>query len=144
MKNNDLQVTVAAPVTAAEAFEAINDVRGWWLKKVHGPTNHLGDEFKADFGSTWVDFKITEFVPGKRVVWQVTDCYLDFINDKHEWNGTSVSFDITENNDSTTVTLTHHGLIPGAECYEQCNDGWNYHFGESMLKLLTEKEGLPV
>ena len=40
--------------------------------------------------------RITEFVPGKRVAWHVFDGRLDFTEDKTEWTGTDIAFDITD------------------------------------------------
>ncbi len=29
------------------------------------------------------------------------------------------------------------------ECFEDCNQGWNYHIHESLLPFLTEGKGVP-
>lgn len=91
-----------------------------------------------------MNFIITEFIPNKKVTWQVIDCYLYFIEDKHKWDNTSVSFDIIENNGSTIITMTHLGLKPGMECFEECQKGWNFYILESLYKLITTNEGMPV
>jgi hypothetical protein len=39
-------------------------------------------------------FKITEFVPGRKVVWQVLDNYFNFTRDKSEWKGTDSLHDL--------------------------------------------------
>ena len=33
--------------------------------------------------------------------------------------------------------------VPGVECYENCETGWDHYIKESLFKLLTEKKGLP-
>ncbi len=38
--------------------------------------------------------------------------------------------------------MTHVGLVPEAECYNDCKAGWDKHVGESLLKLLTEGKGI--
>ena len=144
MKQQDFQGSFTADVTAQEAFDAINDVRGWWAKNFDGSSHRLNDVFTVTFGKTFVTFQVSEFVPNKRVVWKVTDCYLHWINDKKEWNGTSVRFDISGEGRKTQVTMTHIGLVPQAECYQDCENGWNEHFGESLVKLLTEQSGMPA
>jgi hypothetical protein len=95
-------------------------------------------------GKTWVSFRVVESVLGKRLVWLVTNCYLDFVNDKKEWKGTRVVWDISKGKDGATIELTHVGLVPSVECYGVCNAGWNKHMGTGLLKLLTEKEGAPA
>jgi len=39
--------------------------------------------------------------------------------------------------------MTHIGLVPGIECYERCNEGWNHFIKESLFSLITEEKGLP-
>ena len=144
MKKQDYQRSITADVTPEEAFDSINDVSAWWAKNVKGSSRRLDDVFTVDFGKTNVTFRVSEFIPGKAVTWEVTDCYLHWINDKKEWNGTSVRFEISKVREETRITMTHIGLAPGAECYNDCENGWNEHFGESLLKLLTEHAGFPV
>jgi hypothetical protein len=43
----------------------------------------------------------------------------------------------------TRVTMTHLGLLPGIECYNDCSTGWNFYVGQSLLQLLTGGKGLP-
>lgn len=40
--------------------------------------------------------------------------------------------------------MTHIGLVPGIECYEDCQQGWDEHFKESLLQLMTGEVGMPV
>ena len=42
--------------------------------------------------------RITELVPGKKVVWQVLDSEIAFVKDKNEWNGTEIVFEISDKN----------------------------------------------
>jgi len=144
MKKLDYQCSITANVTPEEAFDAINDVPAWWAKNFKGSSQRLNDIFKVDFGQTNVSFRVSEFVPGKVITWEVIDCYLHWIKDKKEWNGTSVRYEISKDGEQTRITMTHIGLVPGAECYNDCNNGWNEHFGESLLKLLTGDLGYPV
>lgn len=144
MKRQDYHFSFVAHVTADEAFEGINDVKAWWAKNFEGHSEAVHDVFTVRFGKTWVTFEVTESVPGKWIAWQVTDCYLDFIRNKTEWNGTKIMYEITPVADGVRVEMTHVGLAPGVECFEMCERGWNHHFGESLQKLLTEKTGMPA
>jgi hypothetical protein len=51
-------------------------------------------------------------------------------------------FDISSTNEGTLVSVTHVGLVPEIECYEQCKKGWNFYV-ESLRKLMTEGKGEP-
>jgi hypothetical protein len=144
MKNQDYRCSFMADVPPKEAFDGINDVSGWWAKSFEGSSTHLNDVFTVHFGKTHVDFQVTEFVPNKVVEWKVMDCHLDWIKAKKEWNGTSVRFEISREGEKTKVSMTHVGLTESAECYADCEKGWNGHFGESLLKLLNEHAGMPI
>lgn len=139
----DYQCAIQAGISPAEALSRINRVPDWWTKNFSGRSQNPGDQFTVRFGETFVDFQVSEVVPGKKVVWQVTDCNLHWINDKKEWKGTSIVWELSSNNGATLVQMTHAGLVPEAECYANCKTGWDFCVGESLLKLLTENEGLP-
>ncbi len=87
--------------------------------------------------------KITQLVPGKRVVWDVLDGYLNFVKDKSEWTGTKIIFDISKKGGKTEVRFTHQGLIPNIECYGQCTDAWGFYIRSSLKSLITTGTGIP-
>jgi hypothetical protein len=143
MKQKDYQTSISVNATAKEAQEAINNVSEWWTKNFEGNANKLNDKFTVRFGKTFVDFKISEVVPDKKIVWSVTDCYLDWLNDKKEWNNTDIVWEISGNGKATKIDMIHVGLVPEIECYNDCRKGWNFFVNESLLKLLNEGKGLP-
>ncbi len=144
MDQQNYQCSIAADFTPNEAFEAIGQVTEWWVRDVEGNSKKLNDVFTVRFSNgTFVTFKVTESVPGKKIAWLVTDCYLPWLKDKTEWNGTTALFEISPLGDGTQVTMTHIGLVPGIECYEGCESGWNKYFKGSLFKLLTEHAGVP-
>jgi hypothetical protein len=144
MEQNNYQCVITAAVSAEEAFDSICDVRAWWAKQLEGSTTAKGDRFTVRFGPTFVTFEITGFVPGKKIDWQVTDCYLHWINDKHEWTGTQVSWEIEPTPEGSRIRMTHHGLVPRSECFNDCQAGWNDHIGNSLKRYMTEQVGMPV
>jgi hypothetical protein len=143
MGQNNFHRTISVNVSPKEAIEKINQVDKWWAKKVKGKAEKLNDAFTVDFGSTFVDFTISELVPNKKVVWKVTDCNLDWITNKKEWNGTEVVFEISEKNNATQIDFTHVGLVPGVECYSDCEAGWTGHVTGSLVKFMNEGVGMP-
>jgi hypothetical protein len=144
MKNKDFHTTIKVNVSATEAIKKIARVNKWWAKKVKGKTEKPNDTFTVDFGETFVDFRISELVPGKKVVWKVTDCNLHWIDNKKEWNGTEVVFELSEKKNATQIDFTHIGLVPTAECYESCEPGWTEHITISLVKFMNEGKGMPV
>lgn len=143
MNSQNYSRTILTCIPADEAFNKIGRVSDWWNKSVRGLSQKLGDTFTVDFGQTFVDFKIVELVPGKKVVWLVTNCNLHWIDNKTEWNGTSVAWDISSADGMTTVQMVHRGLTPREECFEFCQTGWDFYIGESLLELLNTNKGRP-
>ena len=143
MTGQDYSASINANITAHEALERISRVADWWTASFTGAAGKVGDTFAVRFGETFVNFAVVEFVPAKRIAWRVTDCNLHFIEDKKEWRDTRVVFDISSNGEATTVTMTHAGLTPGVECYDNCKMGWDFYLGESLRRLLTDNKGVP-
>lgn len=135
--------TISVSATAQRAFDAINDVPGWW-GRITGTTTTVGDEFVYVVpGLHYSGFRVTELDPGRRVSWLVTGSYLDFVDDKQEWNGTIVTFDISETNDGTQVTFTHVGLERDVECYEICSNAWGMFVNGSLRQFIETGAGKP-
>lgn len=139
MKTPDFTTTLLVEQSPQEAFDAINDVRGWWSGEIEGRTDQLGAEFtyryKAAHRTTQ---RITELVPGKKVVWHVVDGQLDFVRDRHEWDGTDIVFEIARKGDQTEVRFTHVGLVPSLECYEACTGAWGFYVNESLRAFIAK------
>ena len=139
MKSKNYHRTITVNASAEEAMKKISQVNLWWKKDFSGSAEKLNDKFTVPFGEpSFVDFVVSEFVPDKKVVWKVTDCYLPWFQDKKEWNNTEVVFELSEENGKTKIDFTHIGLVPEVECYDVCEKGWNGHITESLVKFINE------
>jgi len=145
MKNQDYMTTLSVSQPAKEVFKNINSVSKWWAENLEGHSENLNDVFTIHFnGANFVTHKIIELVPDKKVVWLVTDCYLEWLTDKKEWNNTKMSFEVFSTGDSKTqINFTHIGLVPDIECYDMCVKGWDQYVKGSLVKLITEGKGQP-
>jgi hypothetical protein len=142
--NQNYTTSFTVDQTPKEAFDAINNVRGWWSQEIEGDTGKLGAVFQYHYQDVHrCTFKITEFVPGKKVVWHVLDNYFNFIKDKIEWVGTDVVFEIARKGDKTEVQFTHVGLVPAYECYTVCSDAWGSYISSSLRNLIATGKGQP-
>ena len=127
-----------------EVFDAVNNVRGWWSGNIEGSTDRLGEEWTYRYKDMHRSKqKITELVPGKKIVWHVLDSYLSFVKDKTEWNGTDVVFEISKKDDKTQLKFTHSGLVPDFECYDDCSNAWGGYINGSLRKLIIKGKGRP-
>jgi uncharacterized protein YndB with AHSA1/START domain len=130
--------------TADQVFDAINDVRSWWMTKVEGDNRAVGDEFSYRVpGVHFCTMRVTELRPGARVVWQVVDNHMSFIDDQSEWLGTEIRFELSEKDGATELRFTHDGLVPSYECFDICRNAWTFYVGESLRSLAATGEGEP-
>ncbi len=144
MNSQNFTATFTVDQTPEEAFAAINNVRGWWSGQIEGNTDKLGAEFTYRYKDVhYSKQKITEFVPGKKVVWLVLDSYLSFVKDKTEWNGTKISFEVSQKGTKTEIQFTHLGLVPEYECFDACSNAWGGYVRGSLRKLITTGKGQP-
>lgn len=143
MENQDYTCSVEVAVPPVEAFNRINNVQAWWAENFEGGSTRQGDTFTVRFGETYGTFRISEMLPGQKVVWFTEDSYLYFLKNKLEWVGTSIVWEISPCGDGSIVKMTHKGLIPGMECFNDCQKGWNFYIKESLYDLLTKDDGKP-
>src|SRR5258708_23326897 len=143
MKNENFHRTITVNASAEEAMKKINQVNLWWAKNFSGRAEKLNDKFTVRFGETFVDYQSRELVTNKKVVWKVTDCNLHWIKAKKEWNNTEVVFEISSENNKCKIDFTHIGLLPGVECYNDCEVGWNGHVTISLANFINEGKGQP-
>ena len=144
MNDQGFSTTFMVDQTPEEAFAAITDVRGWWSGEIEGDTDKLGAEFTYRYEHVhYSKQKITELIPGSRVVWLVLDARLNFTQDKAEWKGTEITFEISRKADETEVRFTHVGLIPEIECFDSCSNAWGFYINGSLRSLITAGRGQP-
>ena len=144
MKTNGYTTSFTVEQSPEDVFNAINNVRGWWSGDIDGSTDKLGAEFKYRYQDVHdTTQRITEWVPGKKVVWHIVDSHIDFVQDKAEWNGTDVVFEIAKKGAKTELRFTHVGLVPAIECYGKCAGAWGFYINESLRNLITAGKGDP-
>jgi len=160
MTTPDFTTTILVDQTPSAAFNAITNPRGWWSEEIEGSTERLNDVFNYHFEDIHrCQIKLIEVIPDKKVVWFVMDNYFKpgifgdasnhsrskdrLTEDKTEWTGTKISFEIAEKDNKTQIRFTHLGLVPEYECYEACFNGWTHYIGQSLLSLITTGKGQP-
>ena len=144
MKNQNYATSFTVDQSPEDVFAAINNVRGWWSGEIDGSTDKLGAEFTYRYQDIHRStHKITELVPGKKVVWRVLDARINFVKDKAEWKGTDVVFEIAKKDGKTELRFTHVGLRPTIECYGKCAGAWGFYIKDSLRSLITTGKGDP-
>ena len=134
---------LTANISLDKAFDGIGHIADWWAKNTKGNSQILGGVFTVRFGETFVKFKVAEYQPDHKITWDVTDCYLHWLDDKSEWKNTSIHWDLINTGDATKISFTHKGLVPEIECYKDCVKGWDQYVLGSLPRLLTTGKGSP-
>jgi hypothetical protein len=145
MKNNDFTTTITVAQSTQKVYDAINNVSEWWQGKITGKSHQLLDEFVYNM----MDFHISkqqvvELIPGKKVVWLITESNLTSFTNNTEWTGTKVIFEISEVNGKTQMRFTHQGLVPKFQCYGDCSGAWGELIEKSLFSLITTGKGKKV
>ena len=139
MTTTDFTTTILVDQSPKEVFNAVNDVTKWWSKDFVGNSTKLSDEFIIDHPNQhYSKQKLVEVIPGKKVVWLVTESNLNWIaNNKEEWTNTKMIFEISTKGDKTVLQFTHEGLVPEKECYTMCEKGWDIIIKDWLFHFIT-------
>jgi uncharacterized protein YndB with AHSA1/START domain len=144
MSDTSYTTSFSVDRTPDQVFDAVNDVRGWWMTRVDGDNRSVGDEFSYTVpGIHFCKMRVTELVPGEKVVWQVVDNHMSFIEDQREWKGTEIRFELSAKDGGTEVRFTHDGLVASYECFDICRNAWTFYVGDSLRSLAATGEGKP-
>jgi hypothetical protein len=143
MEKQNFTSSISAKIGAGEAIKKISNVPGWWGITFSGNSEKQADQFIVKMGGdSFFNFTVTELIPGKKVVWLVTDCNMPWYTDKKEWTNTKLIFDLIEDGGVTTLTFTHEGLTPNVECYKDCEPGWTHWIKTSLFSYFTTGKGV--
>jgi len=143
MEKNNFQAAITVHASAGEAVKKISNIPEWWGVTFSGNSEKQNDTFTVKMsGDSFFNFTVAELIPGERIVWLVTDCYMPWYSDKKEWANTHLIFDLTENNGVTNLNFTHEGLTPEIECYKDCEPGWTHWIKTSLFSYFTTGKGV--
>jgi len=143
MSKHDFTSSISAKISATEAIKRIGNVPEWWGITFSGSSEKQHDTFIVKMGGdSFFDFTVAELIPGKRIVWLVTDCNMPWYSDKKEWTNTKLIFDLIENKGVTELQFTHEGLTPDVACYADCAPGWTHWIKTSLFSYFTTGKGV--
>lgn len=145
MTTADFTTTILVNQTPKEVFTAINNPQDWWSGEIKGSTDKLNDEFTYRYKEFHFSRqRIVELIPDQKVVWLVADSQINFVENKNEWTGTKICFEIAEQNNKTELHFTHLGLVPEIECFGGCSNAWSQLIQQSLFSLITTGKPEPI
>lgn len=129
------RVGVTAPRDAVyTALTTVDGLSAWWTSDTSGdPADLLQFRFGEVGG---FDMKVLDLQPATRVEWEVVD-------GPSEWVGTTVTFDLRQQDDWTIVLFAHSGWAEPVEFMHHCSTKWAT-FLMSLKSLVETGEGAPA
>ncbi len=142
MQTSDFTITILVDQAPKEVIAAISDPRHWWSGEVTGKALQLNGEFTYRY----TDFhyskqRVIELIPEQKVVWLVTESVINYVEDKNEWTGTKISFEVMPQGDKTQLRFSHLGLVPAVDCFDSCSNSWTQLIQQSLFSLITTGKG---
>lgn len=137
--------SITVQASAKEIFICLTDrIKEWWTETMEGSSANKADEFTVRFGSSYKTFRVVDKIKPEIIVWRCTDALIDIpeLENKKEWIGTKVVWEILPMKDISELKMTHVGLTPQMDCFDICEKGWNY-FLASLEKLISTGSGEP-
>jgi hypothetical protein len=145
MAASDFTTTIVVEQTPKQVFNAINNPQAWWSGEIRGSTDKLNDEFTYRYKDLHMSKqKIVEMIPDQKVAWHVTESQINYAEDKREWTGTKMIFEISELDDKTQIRFTHMGLDPEIECFESCSNSWSQLIRQGLFSLITTGKSVEI
>jgi uncharacterized protein YndB with AHSA1/START domain len=135
----DIQHKLEIRSPRARVYEALSTQDGlaqWWTKDTKAePSVGAVAEFSFVGGKYVTKMKIDVLDPGKRVAWTC-------VGGSEEWLGTTITFDLSEENGETVVRFGHRGWREPTDFLAHCSYRWAY-FLRSLKLYLQEGKGTP-
>ena len=128
-------IKARSPNEVYKALTTLEGLSGWWTNDTQGD-GKVGGVLHFRFGTSgFIDMKVLELDPAKRVLWQVVD-------GPDAWIGTKVSFELRQDGDFTVVLFKHQGWKEPMEFMHHCSTKWA-SFLLGLKKLVETGKGDP-
>jgi uncharacterized protein YndB with AHSA1/START domain len=124
----------SSPEDVYGALTTIDGLSGWWASNTTGDPGVDG-VIAFRFVPGGFDMKVLELVPAKYVLWEVVD-------GPAEWLGTTISWELTQEDDYAIVLFKHEGWKEPVEFMYHCSTKWAT-FLLSLKSLLETGVGQP-
>ena len=136
------RIAVKAPLARVyAALSTVEGVAGWWTRETSGESKPGGAVqvlFRSPDGSERgrMEFDVLELNPNKKVHWR-------FKSGPEEWIGTDVTFELSEDGDSTSILFAHKNWREAVEFMAHCSMKWAT-FLLSLKELGETGKGKPA
>lgn len=107
-----------SPQDVFETVATAAGIRRWWSGDVEGDDD-VGSQVTIRFGENWkVVMKRIEATRDQRVAYQIIE------HDSDEWIGTTLAFELTPEDDWTTLKFDHRDWSAETDFFRFCSTKW--------------------
>jgi uncharacterized protein YndB with AHSA1/START domain len=111
-----IAVEKTAPEQVYRALTTTDGLAGWWTTDTKGDAG-AGGVIEFRFPPGGFDMKVIEASPGDHVRWEV-------VAGPDEWIGTTVDWQLLQDDDWTVVMFRHEGWAEPVEFMHHCSTKW--------------------
>lgn len=141
----DTRITLTLDAPAGAVYAALVEpagLRGWWSTAADVSTD-VGGTIRFPWSETdFTSFRVDRLDAPSAVDWTCVAQRDGHLPTPEEWVGTSVSFRLTPEGETTRLDFVHHGLA-ALECGDMCARGWDFFLRRSLRALVETGTGLP-
>ena len=128
-------IKTASPEAVYQALTTKAGLAGWWTANTQGEGDQVGNVIEFRFGAGGFDMKVAALSPPTQVVWEV-------VSGPEEWLGTTVHFDLKQDNDYVILLFKHINWKEPVEFMHHCSTKWAI-FLMSLKSLVETGAGTP-
>jgi uncharacterized protein YndB with AHSA1/START domain len=125
----------ASPDDVFAALTTVDGLAGWWTEDTTGDSQ-VGGVLRFRFVPGGFDMLVRDLEPAKLVRWEV-------VEGPEEWIGTTVEFELTQEDGFTIVMFRHEGWEEPVEFMSHCSTKWAT-FLMSLKQLVETGKGEPA
>lgn len=135
------RIGIKAPASRVyEAVATTQGVAGWWTRDTTG-TAGPGGNVSVGFSKNGkeigrMDFEMTRLEPNREVHWRI-------VTGPPEWKGTHVTFELSQDGDTTILNFGHRNWKEPVEFMGHCSMKWAV-FLLSLRELVETGQGKPA
>lgn len=127
-------VQTPSPEKVYDALTTVEGLAGWWTDDTTGDPD-VGGVLQFRFPPGGFDMEVVEQRPGEHVRWKVVD-------GPEEWIGTTVDWELRQDDDMTVVLFEHQGWKEPVEFMHHCSTKWATYL-MSLKSLVETGTGAP-
>ncbi len=121
-------VKTDSPEKVYDALTTVDGLAGWWTDDTTGSAD-VGGVIEFRFPPGGFDMEVVDQRPSEYVSWKVVD-------GPEEWVGTTVDWQLRQDDDMTIVLFKHQGWKEPVEFMHHCSTKWATYL--MSLKSLVE------